>query len=146
MQVRLRLHLADASSFKRSPEYRCSRITIACDKRLRWNFLLVFNGGFALPRAGAPELNTGERVYRLARAVTLDPPGDMDGDKQHTFSSANAGNVSCVGNFDENGLNVNNWNGNRNDNVGVGASRHFHPLLLGNTLLLRRAFLLAISC
>ena len=36
-----------------------------------------------------------------------------------------AGNVSCVGNFDENGLNVNNWNGNPNDNVGVGASRKF---------------------
>jgi hypothetical protein len=30
---------------------------------------------------------------------------------------------SIVGNFDENGLNVNNWNGNRNDNVGCGASR-----------------------
>ena len=30
---------------------------------------------------------------------------------------------SIVGNFDENGLNVNNWNGNRNDNVGCGAAR-----------------------
>ena len=70
----------------------------------------------------------------------------MDGDKQHTFSSANSGNVLCVGNFDENGLNVNNWNGNRNDNVGVGASRHFHSLLPGNALLLRRAFLLTITC
>ncbi|OGN02968.1 MAG: hypothetical protein A3G02_00265 [Candidatus Yanofskybacteria bacterium RIFCSPLOWO2_12_FULL_44_13b] len=49
----------------------------------------------------------------------------MDGDGHYAFSSANAGNVSCVGNFDENGLNVNNWNGNRNDNVGVGASRNF---------------------
>ena len=146
MQVRLRLHLAGVSSFKRSPEYRCSRITIACDKRLRWNFLLVLSGGSALLRADTPELNTGEKVYRLARAVTLDPPSDMDGDKQRTFSSANAGNVSCVGNFDENGLNVNNWNGNRNDNVGVGASRHFHPLLIGNTPLLWGAFLLAISC
>ena len=39
---------------------------------------------------------------------------------------ANAGNVSCVGNFNENGLNVNNWNGNANNNVGLGASRNSH--------------------
>lgn len=37
---------------------------------------------------------------------------------------------SIVGNFDENGLNINNWNGNRNDNVGCGAARqlsHYPP-------------------
>ena len=34
---------------------------------------------------------------------------------------------SIVGNFDENGLNVNNWNGNRNDNVGCGAARQSSP-------------------
>ena len=33
------------------------------------------------------------------------------------------GNLSIAGNWDDNGLNVNNWNGNANDNVGMGASR-----------------------
>ncbi|TSC80830.1 MAG: hypothetical protein G01um101429_139 [Parcubacteria group bacterium Gr01-1014_29] len=51
----------------------------------------------------------------------------MDGNKQHTFApGSSAGNVSCVGNFDENGLNINNWNANRNYNVGLGASRNSH--------------------
>lgn len=43
-------------------------------------------------------------------------------------AQVDAGNVSCVGNFDENGLNVNNWNGNRNSNVGVSAARNFYPV------------------
>ncbi len=50
---------------------------------------------------------------------------------------------SIVGNFDENGLNVNNWNGNRNDNVGVGASRHFHSL---ETPSKKRVFHLSFFC
>ncbi len=41
---------------------------------------------------------------------------------------ANAGSVSCVGNFDENGLNVDRWNGDRVYDVGVGASRKFLTL------------------
>ncbi|MBI4065821.1 hypothetical protein HY412_01340 [Candidatus Kaiserbacteria bacterium] len=44
----------------------------------------------------------------------------MDGNGQ---ISGSGGNWSIVGNFNENGLNVNNWNGNRNDNVGCGAAR-----------------------
>jgi len=38
-------------------------------------------------------------------------------------NTANAGDVSCVGRFDEDGLGVSDWRGHRNDNVGVGASR-----------------------
>ncbi len=37
---------------------------------------------------------------------------------------ANAGLVSCVGYFVENGLHVSSWHGNRSDNVGLGASRN----------------------
>ena len=33
------------------------------------------------------------------------------------------GNLSIAGNWDDNGLNVNNWNGKPNGNVGMGASR-----------------------
>ena len=40
-------------------------------------------------------------------------------------SSADAGSVSCVGNFDENGLGVYDWGGHRYCIVGVGASRKF---------------------
>ena len=47
-------------------------------------------------------------------------------------NTAGAAYVSCVGNFDENGLNVNNWNGNRNDAVGVGAARKY-PKQISNT-------------
>ena len=41
------------------------------------------------------------------------------------ISSAVAGFVSCVGLFVENGLDVDGWNGHRQDSVGVGASRKF---------------------
>ena len=41
------------------------------------------------------------------------------------------GNRVNVGNFDSNGLNVNNyWDDNRNDNIGVAASRNFFPCLI----------------
>ena len=52
--------------------------------------------------------------------------------------SGSAGNLSIVGNFDENGLNVNNWNGNRNDNIGCGASRQ--SSLIQQTPAFTRAF------
>lgn len=38
-------------------------------------------------------------------------------------SQTHAGDVSCVGGFGEDGLNVNGWSGGRNGIVGVGASR-----------------------
>lgn len=40
-----------------------------------------------------------------------------------TSSKTDAGNVSCVGNFNEDGLHVGHWYGLRVDHVGVGASR-----------------------
>lgn len=45
--------------------------------------------------------------------------------KEQTIKTdtAHAGDVSCVGSFNESGLSVNYWLGRRNDNVGVGASR-----------------------
>jgi hypothetical protein len=42
-----------------------------------------------------------------------------------------AGHVSCVGYFDGNGLVVNYWDGLRNSDVGVGASRKFKSLKSG---------------
>jgi hypothetical protein len=43
------------------------------------------------------------------------------------------GNRVNVGNCDANGVNVNNWNDdNRNDNVGLSASRKSPPLFQGN--------------
>ena len=45
----------------------------------------------------------------------------MDGSGQHIDSNDNLVNV---GNFDSNGLNVNNnWDDDRNDNIGVSAAR-----------------------
>ena len=45
----------------------------------------------------------------------------MDGSGQHVDSNGNRVNV---GNFDANGLNVNNnWDDNRNDNIGVASAR-----------------------
>lgn len=47
--------------------------------------------------------------------------GDTDGDEQQVDSDGNRVNV---GNFDDNGLNVNNnWDDNRNDNIGVSSAR-----------------------
>ena len=40
-------------------------------------------------------------------------------------SHVRAGSVSCVGSFIEDGLDVNDWDGSQNDDVGVGASRKF---------------------
>ncbi len=38
------------------------------------------------------------------------------------------GNRVNLGNFDQDGLNVNNdWDTNRNNNIGVSASRNFYP-------------------
>ena len=51
--------------------------------------------------------------------------------------------MSIVGNFDENGLNVNNWNGNRNDNVGCGAARQ--SFLYSIHARVKRAFALSLS-
>ncbi len=39
------------------------------------------------------------------------------------------GNRVNVGNFDANGLNVNNWNDERNSNIGLASSRNFFPFL-----------------
>ena len=51
----------------------------------------------------------------------------MDGDGQFLDSDGNRVNV---GNCDANGINVNNnWDDNRNDNVGLSASRKSKPLL-----------------
>lgn len=51
----------------------------------------------------------------------------LDGNKQHLDSSGNRVNV---GNFNSDGLNVNNWDDdNRNDNLGLAAGRNF-PLYL----------------
>ncbi len=36
------------------------------------------------------------------------------------------GNRVNAGNFDANGLNLNNWDDNRNNNIGLSASLHFH--------------------
>src|SRR3989338_2942106 len=45
----------------------------------------------------------------------------MDGNRQHVDSNGNRVNV---GNFDSNGLNVNNnWDDNRNSNIGVSSAR-----------------------
>src|SRR3989344_7179733 len=48
----------------------------------------------------------------------------MDGNRQHVDSDGNRVNV---GNFDSDGLNVNNnWDENRNDNIGVASARKSH--------------------
>jgi len=53
------------------------------------------------------------------------------------FVSSNGNRVN-VGNFDSNGLNVNNWtDDNCNDNVGVVASRNFFLYLLTKASSLR---------
>jgi hypothetical protein len=53
--------------------------------------------------------------------------GDMDRNRQHVDSDGNRVNV---GNFDANGLKVNNnWDDNRNDNLGLASSaRNFNHL------------------
>ena len=45
-----------------------------------------------------------------------------------SIPSAYAGCVSCVGNFDENGLDVGRWGGYRRSSLGVGASRKLRSL------------------
>ena len=48
----------------------------------------------------------------------------MDRNKQNLDSD---GNRVYVGNFDQNGLNINNnWDDNRNDNIGLASSVHSH--------------------
>ena len=58
-------------------------------------------------------------------------------------NKVSAGNISCVGYFNENGLVVNDWDGNPYGNIGVGASRNF-LFSARNTPPLRRVFLLAV--
>lgn len=53
--------------------------------------------------------------------------GDLDGDGQYLDSDRNRVNV---GNCNANGVNVNNWNDKRNDNIGVGAFRQSPSLFL----------------
>ena len=52
--------------------------------------------------------------------------GDMDGNRQHVDSDGNRVNV---GNFDADGLKVDNWDDNQNDNLGLASSaRNFNHL------------------
>lgn len=92
------------------------------------NFLRVFSGGVQsglLP----------DKIQREEVGLNpISPLGEIDEGAQHVVDS-NGYRVN-VGNFDENGLNVNNWNDdNRNDNLGVASSRQF---ILRQAPLMRR--------
>lgn len=60
---------------------------------------------------------TGKRANGLRWAVCTERTVKTD--------KVSAGYVSCVGLFDEVGLNVDRWDGNRRSHVGLGASRKF---------------------
>ena len=66
------------------------------------------------------EIQEGKDISRIKRQQTS-TSGAADGRGQHVDSDGNRVNV---GNFNADGLNVNNnWDDNRNDNIGVSASR-----------------------
>ena len=70
------------------------------------------------------------RIYLAPFERKISSFGDVDGDGQFLDSDRNRVNV---GNCDAKGVNVNNWNDdNRNDNIGVSASRKSPSLLQGD--------------
>ena len=120
MQARLRLGFGWTHILGR-PEYCVLRDIIACRFRWRWNFLSVFKGDVF----HCSWLNSGRRTYKpKGRKV---PTSRAYGRKLIKYLNSDDYRV-YVGNFDREGLNVNNDHPSNddNDNLRVCLLRNFH--------------------